>query len=137
MIWQRCHLVLSSVSTSIIFFSPVILSKLSLLRPPVWVTWNVINQYMHNKRYKMFPLQKMFVSLFYILSFNMHRYTLFGILDEELLFTGKGHHCNASVTCTTQNMFQQSKVSRTIRLNALYMILFPYIWDKGQIKVLT
>ena len=45
--------------------------------------------------------------------------------DEEktkLWFKREGHHRNASVIYITQNMFQQSKSSRTISLNFRYMI---------------
>ena len=37
----------------------------------------------------------------------------------------------------TQNLFQQSKASRTISLNAHYLILFQSPRDKMQIKVLS
>ena len=49
----------------------------------------------------------------------------------------KGHHRNASVIYITQNMFQQSKSSRTISLNSRYMILFRNERDKNQIKTLA
>ena len=56
---------------------------------------------------------------------------LFDILpqhkDDEkikLWFTRKGHHRNASVVYITQNLFQQSKSSRTISLNAHYLVYF-------------
>jgi len=65
---------------------------------------------------------------------------MLGDKDEEkikLWFTRKGHHRNASVIYITQNMFQQSKSSRTISLNAHYMVLFQNTRDKGQIKVLA
>lgn len=65
---------------------------------------------------------------------------MLGEKDEEqikLWFTRKGHHRNATVIYITQNMFQQSKASRTISLNAHYMILFQNTRDKGQIKVLA
>lgn len=65
---------------------------------------------------------------------------MLGDKDEEkikLWFTRKGHHRNASVIYITQNMFQQSKASRTMSLNAHYMILFQNTRDKGQIKVLA
>lgn len=65
---------------------------------------------------------------------------MLGDKDEEkikLWFTRKGHHRNASVIYITQNMFQQSKASRTLSLNAHYMILFQNTRDKGQIKVLA
>ena len=65
---------------------------------------------------------------------------MLGDKDEEkikLWFTRKGHHRNASVIYITQNLFQQSKDSRTISLNAHYMILFQNTRDKGQIKTLA
>ena len=65
---------------------------------------------------------------------------MMGEKDEEkikLWFTRKGHHRNASIVYITQNMFQQSKVNRTISLNAHYMILFQNTRDKGQIKILA
>ena len=60
--------------------------------------------------------------------------------DEEkikLRFTRKGHHRNASVVYITQNLFQQSKYSRTISLNAHYLVLFQIPRDNMQIKVLA
>lgn len=65
---------------------------------------------------------------------------MLGEKDEEkikLWFTRKGHHRNATVVYITQNMFQQSKASRTLSLNAHYMVLFQNTRDKGQIKTLA
>ena len=65
---------------------------------------------------------------------------MLGEKDEEkikLWFTRKGHHRNASVVYITQNMFQQTKSSRTISLNAHYMILFRNERDGSQIKTLA
>lgn len=65
---------------------------------------------------------------------------MLGDKDEEkikLWFTRKGHHRNATVVYITQNLFQQSKSSRTISLNAHYLILFQSPRDKMQIKVLS
>ena len=65
---------------------------------------------------------------------------MLGEKDEEkikLWFTRKGHHRNASVIYITQNMFQQSKSSRTISLNSRYMILVRNERDKNQIKTLA
>lgn len=65
---------------------------------------------------------------------------MLGDKDEEkikLWFTRKGHHRNASVVYITQNLFQQSKASRTISLNAHYLVLFQSPRDKMQIKVLS
>ena len=60
--------------------------------------------------------------------------------DEENIqfwFTRNGHHRNASVIYITQNMFQQSKSSRTISLNSRYMILFRNVRNKNQVKTLA
>ena len=57
--------------------------------------------------------------------------------EIKLWFTRKGHHRNASVVYITQNLFQQSKASRTISLNAHYLVLFKSPRDKMQIKVLS
>ena len=60
--------------------------------------------------------------------------------DEEkikLWFTRKGHHKNASVVYITQNLFQQSKSSRTMSLNAHYLVVFQSPRDKMQIKTLA
>ena len=65
---------------------------------------------------------------------------MLGEKDEEkikLWFTRKGHHRNASVIYITQNMFQQTKSSRTISLNARYMILFRNERDALQVKTLA
>ena len=65
---------------------------------------------------------------------------MLGEKDEEkikLWFTRKGHHRNASVIYITQNLFQQSKSSRTLSLNAHYMVVFQNFRDKGQIKALA
>ena len=65
---------------------------------------------------------------------------MLGDKDEEkikLWFTRKGHHRNACVVYITQNLFQQSKSSRTISLNAHYLVLFQSPRDKMQIKVLA
>ena len=56
---------------------------------------------------------------------------------NKLWFTRKGHHRNATVVYIEQNLFQQSKASRTINLNAHYLILFQSPRDKIQIKVLS
>lgn len=65
---------------------------------------------------------------------------MLGDKDEEkikLWFTRKGHHRNSSVVYITQNLFQQSKATRTISLNAHYLILFQSPRDKMQVKVLA
>ena len=59
------------------------------------------------------------------------------IKDEEkikLWFTRKGHHRNASVVYITQNLFQQSKSSRRMSLNAYYLVVFQGPRDKMPIK---
>ena len=65
---------------------------------------------------------------------------MLGEKDEEkikLWFTRKGHHRNSSVIYITQNMFQQSKSSRTISLNSRYMVVFRNERDTNQIKTLA
>ena len=65
---------------------------------------------------------------------------MLGDKNEEkikLRLTRKGHHRNATVVYITQNLFEQSKASRTISLNAHYLILFQSPRDKMQIKHLT
>ena len=65
---------------------------------------------------------------------------MLGEKDEEkikLWFTRRGHHRHASVINITQNLFQQSKASRTLNLNAHYMVLFQNFRNKGQIKTLA
>lgn len=65
---------------------------------------------------------------------------MLGEKDEDkikLWFTRKGHHRNASIVYITQNMFQQTKSSRTISLNARYMVLFRNERDGSQIKTLA
>jgi len=52
------------------------------------------------------------------------------------LFTKVSHHRSVSVIYITQNVFHQSKQSRTISLNAHYMVLFKSPRDAGQISVL-
>lgn len=54
----------------------------------------------------------------------------------KLWFTRKSHHRNATAVYITQSLFEQSKASRTISLNAHYMVLFKNTRDKGQIRVL-
>ena len=65
---------------------------------------------------------------------------MLGEKDDEkikLWFTRKGHYRNASVIYVIQNMFQQSKSSRTISLNSRIMILFRNERDKNQIETLA
>ena len=65
---------------------------------------------------------------------------MLGDKDEDkikLWFMRKRHHRNASVVYITQNLFQQSKTSRTVSLNAHYLIVFQSPRDKMQIKTLA
>ena len=55
----------------------------------------------------------------------------------ELSYGLLEHLRNASVVYITQNLFQQSKSSCTISLNAHYLVLFQSPRDKMQIKVLA
>lgn len=48
------------------------------------------------------------------------------------LFTKKIHHLNLSVIFTTQNFFYKSKFSRTISLNASYIVLMRNVRDRSQ-----
>jgi len=52
------------------------------------------------------------------------------------LFTKISHHRSVSVVYLTQNVFYKNKQSRTLSLNAHYMILFKSPRDAGQIGVL-
>ena len=52
------------------------------------------------------------------------------------LFTRVSRHTNISVIYITQNIFHPSKETRTITLNAQYMILFKNVRDKSQIAYL-
>ncbi len=53
------------------------------------------------------------------------------------LFTRGSHHTNTSVIFITQNLFHADKVTRTITLNAQYMVLFKNVRDKSQISHLS
>src|ERR1700759_5304560 len=53
------------------------------------------------------------------------------------LFTRVSHHTNTSVIFITQNLFHASKETRTITLNAQYMVLFKNVRDKSQIAHLS
>ena len=55
----------------------------------------------------------------------------------KLWFTRTGHHRNATVVYITQNLFQQSKASHSITLNAHHLILFQSHRNKMQIKVFS
>jgi hypothetical protein len=53
------------------------------------------------------------------------------------LFTRLSHHTNTSVIYITQNLFHAGKETRTITLNAQYLILFKNVRDKSQIAHLA
>lgn len=54
----------------------------------------------------------------------------------EKLFTQGCHHRGLSVIFITQNLFAQGKCSRTISLNATYLILFRNLRDSNQVAYL-
>ncbi len=53
------------------------------------------------------------------------------------LFTKKSHHSNTSVIYLVQNLFQKHKESRTISLNAQYMVVFKNPGDASQVTHLA
>ena len=53
------------------------------------------------------------------------------------LFTKKSHHSNTSVIYLVQNLFPKHKESRTIRLNAQYMVVFKNPRDASQVTHLA
>ena len=53
------------------------------------------------------------------------------------LFTKTSHHANTSVVYLIQNLFPKNKESRTISLNAQYMVLFKNPRDTSQITHLA
>jgi hypothetical protein len=53
------------------------------------------------------------------------------------LFTRGSHHTNTSVIFITQNMFHADSETRTITLNAQYLVLFKNVRDKSQIAHLS
>ena len=53
------------------------------------------------------------------------------------LFTRLSHHTNTSVIYITQNLFHAGKETRTITLNAQYLVLFKNVRDKSQIAHLA
>lgn len=57
--------------------------------------------------------------------------------EMEKLFTQTSHHRNISVIFITQNIFAQSKCSRTIALNTHYLVLFKSLRDLNQIMKLS
>jgi len=59
--------------------------------------------------------------------------------DDQVLdlFTKGSHHKNTSVMFLTQNLFSKGKNSRTISLNAQYIMMFNNPRDKTQISYLA
>jgi len=57
--------------------------------------------------------------------------------DITKLVTRGSHHTNTSVIFITQNMFSAGKETRTITLNAQYLVLFKNVRDKSQIAHLS
>ena len=53
------------------------------------------------------------------------------------LFTKKSHHSNTSVIYLVQNLFPKHKESRTISLNAQYMVVFKNPRDASQLTHLA
>lgn len=53
------------------------------------------------------------------------------------LFTKFSHHCNLSVVLILQNIFPRGRTSRTISLNAHYIILFKNPRDASQVNHLA
>lgn len=53
------------------------------------------------------------------------------------LFTKDSHHSNISVILISQNIFHQSRFSRTISLNAKYIVCFRNIRDRSQFRHLA
>ena len=53
------------------------------------------------------------------------------------IFTKISHHRNASVLNLTQNLFYKGKHTRTISLNAHYLVLFKNVRDSTQIANLS
>lgn len=57
--------------------------------------------------------------------------------DFEQIFCNLSHHENASVIFLTQNLFYQSKIFRTMSLNAHYLVLMKNDRDKQQVSILA
>ena len=59
--------------------------------------------------------------------------------DQNMMsiFTERSHHQNLSVILTMQNLFHQGAKSRSIQLNAQYMVLYKNPRDRQQIKTLA
>ena len=77
--------------------------------------------------------------------FNGNRHSLV-IIDDLMhetndvvtkLFTRLSHHTNTSVIFITQNLFHAGKETRTITLNAQYLVLFKKVRDNSQIAHLS
>jgi len=65
---------------------------------------------------------------------DMHRK---GGSDLAKFFTQGSHHRNLTVVYIVQNLFHQSRASRTISLNSHYLVLFKNPRDKLQIRNLA
>jgi hypothetical protein len=57
--------------------------------------------------------------------------------DVMDMFSKGSHHKNFSVILVSQNLFHQAKNTRTISLNAHYLVIFNNPRDKSQIKHLS
>jgi len=57
--------------------------------------------------------------------------------DFEKIFCNVSHHENASVVLLTQNLFYNTKVFRTVSLNAHYIILMKSGRDLQQVSILS
>ena len=53
------------------------------------------------------------------------------------LFTRVSHHTNTSVIFVTQNIFNATKETRNITLNAQYLVLYKNVRDQSQIAYLS
>ena len=63
-----------------------------------------------------------------------------GVLDKKKiasLFTEKSHHRNLSVIYVVQNLFEKGPESRTVGLNAHYLVVFKNPRDASQISHLA
>ena len=63
-----------------------------------------------------------------------------GVVDKKKiasLFTEKSHHRNLSVIYVVQNLFEKGPESRTVSLNAHYMVIFKNPRDASQISHLA
>ena len=63
-----------------------------------------------------------------------------GVVDKKKitsLFTENSHHRNLSVIYVVQNLFEKGPESRTVSLNAHYMVIFKNPRDASQISHLA